>query len=96
MNRIATADRRWDEAVPPSILLLSWHGRVGRSQWWLFGAALPLAIGVIGAALMQIAGHGPQSPWRSLLQLSAMLPLLAVTLGVVAVRVWRGKRGGEG
>ncbi|MFN0182294.1 MAG: DUF805 domain-containing protein [Aquabacterium sp.] len=69
----------WRESMTPAQLLLSRHGRIGRARWWAFGIGVPLAIFVIGHALMQIAGLDGSSAINGAVRLLALIPMVAVT-----------------
>jgi uncharacterized membrane protein YhaH (DUF805 family) len=47
------------EAMPPQRLFFSLQGRVNRRTFWLYGVLALLALGIVGMALLEIAGMQP-------------------------------------
>jgi uncharacterized membrane protein YhaH (DUF805 family) len=47
------------ETMPPQRLFFSLQGRVNRRTFWLYGVLALLALGMVGMALLEIAGMQP-------------------------------------
>jgi uncharacterized membrane protein YhaH (DUF805 family) len=77
------------EAVSLRHLLLRPHGRAGRQTWWLWGVAMPLALGLYLTVLLRVVGVSPGAT-----EASVNLLLLWPTL-MISVKRWhdRGRSG---
>ena len=65
--------------LDPAHLLLRLDGRVSRKTFWWFGVALPLAVGLVGLALLEIARLDTELN-EGLLNLLLAWPSIAVSV----------------
>lgn len=66
------------EEMPPWRLYLSLRGRITRRRFWLHGVLALLAVGIVGMALLQIAGIHPDRSER-LVNLLIAWPAIAIS-----------------
>jgi uncharacterized membrane protein YhaH (DUF805 family) len=67
------------EPLGPVEILFSFRGRVGRRTWWLWGVLALIGGGLIGLALLRIAGV-PALPAERIVNLALLWPALAVSV----------------
>jgi uncharacterized membrane protein YhaH (DUF805 family) len=67
-----------DEPMSPWRLYTSLRGRVGRRSFWLHGVLALLAVGVVGMALLEIAGLRPDRAER-VVNLLIAWPAIAIS-----------------
>jgi uncharacterized membrane protein YhaH (DUF805 family) len=77
------------EPPGPAQILFSFRGRVGRKNWWLYGVLAIIGLGLLGMALLRIAGVSAPAA-DAAMNLLLLWPAIAVS-----VKRWhdRGKSG---
>lgn len=66
------------EETPPWRLYLSLRGRISRRRFWLHGVLALLVVGIVGMALLEIAGMHPDRAER-LVNLLIAWPAIAIS-----------------
>lgn len=77
-----TADERRDpfaEAMPPARMFFSFHGRISRRQYWLWGVLALLGFALLAFALLGIARVKPHKA-ELIVNLLLLWPALAVSV----------------
>jgi uncharacterized membrane protein YhaH (DUF805 family) len=74
-----TSNDPWLEERGPREIFFSFDGRIGRRTWWLYGVGAMLGLGVIGIALLRIAGFG-ETTAQGVVNLVLLWPALAVSV----------------
>ena len=67
------------EAMPPLRLYFSLRGRIGRRQFWWHGVLGLLLLGLMGMALMEIAGMSPERA-EQVANLLILWPVIAISV----------------
>lgn len=65
--------------LPPGWLYFSGRGRIGRATFWRHGVLALLLIGLLGVALLQIAGMSSDSA-QAWIDLALLWPVIAISI----------------
>lgn len=67
------------EPLGPAEIFFSFKGRVGRRTWWLYGVLALIGLGILGVALLRIAGLASTTA-ENAINVLLLWPALAVSV----------------
>src|SRR4030095_12113010 len=67
------------EPMSPAQIFFGFKGRIDRRTWWLYGVVALIALGLVGMALLRIAGFNSTTA-ENAINLLLLWPALAVSI----------------